>query len=109
MEDGLSLGANSCRQITVDCDVIQADGGTRTAAITGGYVALRLAFENVPSVTGILRIIAIEALIPWALNMGVREGSPELEELMRVFNREVSELWSLQQKLWTLLETLPDK
>lgn len=31
------------RQITVDCDVIQADGGTRTAAITGGWVALKLA------------------------------------------------------------------
>jgi ribonuclease PH len=31
------------RQITVDCDVLQADGGTRTAAITGGYVALALA------------------------------------------------------------------
>jgi ribonuclease PH len=31
------------RQITVDCDVIQADGGTRTAAITGGWVALALA------------------------------------------------------------------
>ena len=31
------------RQITLDCDVIQADGGTRTAAITGGWVALRLA------------------------------------------------------------------
>ncbi|MEE8189829.1 MAG: ribonuclease PH [Kiloniellales bacterium] len=34
------------RQIRVDCDVIQADGGTRTAAITGGYVALYLAFQH---------------------------------------------------------------
>ena len=33
------------RQITVDCDVLQADGGTRTAAITGGYVALTLAMK----------------------------------------------------------------
>lgn len=33
-------------QIRVDCDVIQADGGTRTAAITGGYVALHLAFRR---------------------------------------------------------------
>src|SRR5262249_20364999 len=38
--DGRALGP---RQITVDCDVIQADGGTRTAAITGGWVALALA------------------------------------------------------------------
>ena len=34
------------RQIVVDCDVIQADGGTRTAAITGGYVALALAIKR---------------------------------------------------------------
>ena len=34
------------RQITVDCDVIQADGGTRCAAITGGWVALRLAVQK---------------------------------------------------------------
>lgn len=33
------------RQVIVDCDVIQADGGTRTAAITGGYVALHMAVE----------------------------------------------------------------
>jgi ribonuclease PH len=34
------------RQIKIDCDVIQADGGTRTAAITGSYVALHLAFQH---------------------------------------------------------------
>lgn len=34
------------RSITVDCDVIQADGGTRTAAITGGYVALKIAVDK---------------------------------------------------------------
>ena len=34
------------RTITIDCDVIQADGGTRTASITGGYVALRLAIDK---------------------------------------------------------------
>src|SRR5664279_5236224 len=34
------------RQITVDCDVIQADGGTRTAAVTGGWVALALAVRR---------------------------------------------------------------
>jgi ribonuclease PH len=34
------------RQVMVDCDVIQADGGTRTAAITGGYVALALAIKR---------------------------------------------------------------
>lgn len=34
------------RQVVVDCDVLQADGGTRTAAITGGYVALALALQK---------------------------------------------------------------
>ncbi len=41
--DRVALGE---RQITVDCDVIQADGGTRCAAITGGWVALRLAVKK---------------------------------------------------------------
>jgi ribonuclease PH len=35
--------------ITVDCDVLQADGGTRTASITGGYVAMRMAIESLIS------------------------------------------------------------
>ncbi|MEL7029773.1 MAG: ribonuclease PH, partial [Pseudomonadota bacterium] len=37
---GVDMKALGERQITIDCDVIQADGGTRTAAITGGWVAL---------------------------------------------------------------------
>lgn len=41
----VDLAALGERQIYVDCDVIQADGGTRTAAITGGYVALGLALK----------------------------------------------------------------
>jgi ribonuclease PH len=40
------LAALGERQITIDCDVLQADGGTRTAAITGAYVALRGALAN---------------------------------------------------------------
>ena len=40
MVDREALGENT---ITIDCDVLQADGGTRTAAITGGYVALAIA------------------------------------------------------------------
>ena len=43
---GCDLVALGERQITVDCDVIQADGGTRCAAITGGWVALRLAVNR---------------------------------------------------------------
>ncbi|WP_339113914.1 ribonuclease PH [Thioclava sp. GXIMD2076] len=43
---GLDRSALGERQIVVDCDVIQADGGTRCAAITGGWVALRLAVNK---------------------------------------------------------------
>ncbi len=43
---GLDRVALGERQITIDCDVIQADGGTRCAAITGGWVALRLAVNR---------------------------------------------------------------
>ena len=40
------LAAMGERQVKIDCDVIQADGGTRTASITGAYVALHLAFQH---------------------------------------------------------------
>lgn len=41
------------RQITIDCDVLQADGGTRCAAITGGYVALRDAVDSLAAREGV--------------------------------------------------------
>ncbi len=44
------------RQIKVDCDVLQADGGTRTAAITGGYVALHLAFQHLKRIGAVARL-----------------------------------------------------
>lgn len=45
LRSAVNLKALGERQINVDCDVIQADGGTRTAAITGGFVALALALK----------------------------------------------------------------
>jgi ribonuclease PH len=45
LRTSVNLDALGERMVTVDCDVIQADGGTRTAAITGGYVALALALQ----------------------------------------------------------------
>ncbi len=42
----VDLSALGERMITVDCDVLQADGGTRTASVTGGYVALALAIQG---------------------------------------------------------------
>jgi len=65
------------RQISIDCDVIQADGGTRTAAITGAWVALRLATqylldEGVITTDPILDQVA-------AISCGVFNGVPVLD------------------------------
>lgn len=46
------------RQVRVDCDVLQADGGTRTAAITGGFVALHLAFQHLQKI-GVIQSIPL--------------------------------------------------
>ena len=46
------------RQIKIDCDVLQADGGTRTAAVTGSYVALHFAFQRLLS-AGLLKVLPL--------------------------------------------------
>lgn len=65
------------RQITIDCDVIQADGGTRCAAITGGWVALRIALD------GLLRAGMIErdpmVLQISAISVGLYAGQEVLD------------------------------
>lgn len=63
--------------ITVDCDVLQADGGTRTAAITGGYVALVLAVRHLLD-SGKLRRDPIHGQVA-AISVGVCEGIPVLD------------------------------
>lgn len=60
------------RQLIVDCDVIQADGGTRTACITGGYVALYLAVKKLYN-TKLLRSMPIKEEIA-AISCGVYSG-----------------------------------
>ncbi len=65
------------RQIRVDCDVIQADGGTRTAAITGGYVALYLAFRHMQKLEAIKEIPLTDAVA--AISCGLWEGTPVLD------------------------------
>ena len=63
--------------ITVDCDVIQADGGTRTAAITGGYVALALAVNKLIE-EGALRRDVWRAPVA-AVSVGVVQGETRLD------------------------------
>ena len=65
------------RQIKVDCDVIQADGGTRTAAITGGYVALYLAFRHIQSI-GVISKIPMSGQIA-AVSCGIWSGTTVLD------------------------------
>ncbi len=64
-------------QIRLDCDVLQADGGTRTAAITGGYVALHLALERVVEV-GILEASPRRDLVA-AVSSGLYQGTAVLD------------------------------
>ncbi len=65
------------RTIIVDCDVIQADGGTRTASITGGFVALALACERMVA-AGILKHVPIEDSVA-AVSVGLANGDPVLD------------------------------
>lgn len=65
------------RQITLDCDVIQADGGTRTASISGAWVALRLAVNKLMA-EGAITEDPIEAKIA-AISCGIYQGNPVLD------------------------------
>ena len=65
------------RQITLDCDVIQADGGTRTASISGAWVALRLAVDGLLK-DGKLSIDPIRQKVA-AISCGICEGTPVLD------------------------------
>jgi ribonuclease PH len=65
------------RQIMLDCDVIQADGGTRTAAITGAWVALRWATRKLLEEGVIARDPIVDQVA--AVSCGVFQGSPVLD------------------------------
>src|SRR5919112_1750816 len=71
------LGELGERTIWVDCDVIQADGGTRTAAITGGFVALVLALQHMQQ-KGMIRTMPILDYVA-ATSVGVVAGTPMLD------------------------------
>jgi len=65
------------RQIVIDCDVIQADGGTRTAAISGGWVALRLAVNGLLA-SGKLTVDPIKQKVA-AVSCGIYQGTAVLD------------------------------
>ena len=72
--DRLALGE---RQITVDCDVIQADGGTRCASITGGWVALKLAINKLLKTGAVLSDPLISPVA--AISCGIYAGQAVLD------------------------------
>ena len=72
--DRVALGE---RQITIDCDVIQADGGTRCAAITGGWVAMRLAVNKLLKARDIHSDPLIHPVA--AVSCGIYAGQPVLD------------------------------
>jgi ribonuclease PH len=72
--DRVALGE---RQIVVDCDVIQADGGTRCAAITGGWVALKIATDKLLK-AGLITSDPLIAPVS-AISCGIYAGQPVLD------------------------------
>ncbi len=74
---GIDLKALGERTITIDCDVLQADGGTRTAAICGGFVALADAI-NTQIEAGILQDNPLHGQIS-AISVGIYQGAPVLD------------------------------
>jgi len=73
----VDLAAIGERQIVIDCDVIQADGGTRTAAITGGFVALHQCLGFMKK-TGMVTKPAIKDHVA-AVSCGIWKGEPVLD------------------------------
>lgn len=65
------------RTITLDCDVLQADGGTRTAAVTGAFVALALANRRLLSSKRITRSVVVNEVA--AISVGIVDGIPLLD------------------------------
>lgn len=72
--DRVALGE---RQITVDCDVIQADGGTRCASITGGWVALRLAVNKLMKAGDVISDPLVDPVA--AVSCGIYAGQTVLD------------------------------
>jgi ribonuclease PH len=72
--DRVALGE---RQITVDCDVLQADGGTRCASITGGWIALRLAVNKLMKTGDVISDPLVDPVA--AVSCGLYAGQPVLD------------------------------
>ena len=83
----VDLTALGERTLTVDCDVIQADGGTRCAAVTGAYVAVQLAVQHLLQIGSIPRTPLRSAVA--AVSVGIVNG----EEMLDLSYMEDSKAW----------------
>jgi ribonuclease PH len=77
MRAAIDLQKLGARTMWVDCDVLQADGGTRTAAITGAYVALALALRKLLAEGKLTENPLLQAVA--AVSVGIVEGQPLLD------------------------------
>lgn len=77
MRAALNLEKLGERTVWVDCDVLQADGGTRAAAITGAYVALSLAMQNLLAERKLTEDPVLHAIA--AVSVGIMNGQPLLD------------------------------
>ena len=71
------LGGFGERTVKIDCDVLQADGGTRTASITGGFVALHLAFQHLKRLRAVPAVPIRDHVA--AISCGIFLGTPVLD------------------------------
>ena len=74
---GVDRSALGERQITIDCDVLQADGGTRCASITGGWVALKLAVNKLMNAGDVVSDPLVDPVA--AISCGIYAGQPVLD------------------------------
>ena len=77
LRQAVDLAALGARTITIDCDVLEADGGTRTASITGGFIALCDAVATLKNVLPPGRPVIVRSIA--AISAGVVNGSPVLD------------------------------
>jgi len=73
----VNLRAMADLMVRVDCDVIQADGGTRTAAITGGWIALHQALSHAVELGWINEVPIVDEIA--AISVGIIDGEPMLD------------------------------
>lgn len=86
----VDLKALNEKQIIVDCDVLQADGGTRTAAVTGGFVALALALKKLHALNEI-KSLALKHYVA-AISVGLHENNGIVTPILDLNYEEDSDI-----------------